>query len=148
MMRGLQGILLFISFFICANSFAQNYGIDPNQIDFGKQKQYDIAGIRIEGIKSLDEPSLIARSGLFIGSTINIPGDEISNAIENLWKLRLFSNVQIEVEKFSGNDAFLIIRLDELPRISRYSPGGLTKGEEEDIVEKLISLEVLHILNL
>ncbi|MBK6729466.1 MAG: BamA/TamA family outer membrane protein [Bacteroidetes bacterium] len=137
MMRGLQGILLFISFFICANSFAQNYGIDPNQIDFGKQKQYDIAGIRIEGIKSLDEPSLIARSGLFIGSTINIPGDEISNAIENLWKLRLFSNVQIEVEKFSGNDAFLIIRLDELPRISRYSPGGLTKGEEEDIVEKI-----------
>lgn len=137
MILQLRSFILSICICISVNVFAQVPGFDPDQIDFGKQQQYDIAAIRIEGIKTLDEPSLIARSGLFIGSRINIPGDEISRAIENLWKLRLFSNVQIEVEKFSGNDAFLVIRLDELPRISRYSPGGLTKGEEEDIVEKI-----------
>ncbi|MFN3938969.1 MAG: outer membrane protein assembly factor, partial [Chitinophagales bacterium] len=132
-------ILVYLFALNCSNvAFAQVApGQDPDQLDFAAQKTYDIAGIRIEGIQTLDEPSLIARSGLFVGSAINIPGDEIGKAIQNLWKLRLFSNVQIEVEKISGDDAFIVIRLDELPRISRYSPGGLTKGEEEDIVEKI-----------
>ena len=36
-----------------------------------------------------------------------------------------------------GNQVFLVIQLDELPRISKYSPDGLSKAEEDDIVEKI-----------
>ena len=54
----------------------------------------EIAGIRVEGIETLDERSLVAHSGLFVGQMINVPGDETSRAIQNSLKLRLFSNIQ------------------------------------------------------
>jgi outer membrane protein insertion porin family len=68
---------------------------------------------------------------------IQIPGDAITRAIQNLWKMRLFSTIEIRIDKILGNDVFLTIVLDELPRISKYSPGGMTKTEEEDIVEAI-----------
>lgn len=112
-------------------------GQDTTAIDFSQPKELEIAGIRTEGIITLDEKSLIARSGLVVGQYVTIPGDAIAKAIQNLWKLRLFSNVVIQAEKIVGNQIFLVIQLDELPRISKYSPGGLSKAEEEDIVEKI-----------
>lgn len=113
------------------------YGVDTNAINFSQPKDYTIGGVRVEGIVTLDENSLIARSGLIIGSTIKVPGDEITKAIQNLWKLRLFSKVSIQYERITGQNIFLVIQLDELPRISKYSPGGMSKAEEEDIVEKI-----------
>ncbi len=125
---------ILIGMFIPAQA---QYGVDTNAINFSQPKDYTIGGVRVEGIVTLDENSLIARSGLIIGSTIKIPGDEITKAIQNLWKLRLFSKVSIQYERITGQNIFLVIQLDELPRISKYSPGGLSKAEEEDIVEKI-----------
>ncbi len=125
---------ILIGMFIPAQA---QYGVDTNAINFSQPKDYTIGGVRVEGIVTLDENSLIARSGLIIGSTIKIPGDEITKAIQNLWKLRLFSKVSIQYERITGQNIFLVIQLDELPRISKYSPGGMSKAEEEDIVEKI-----------
>ncbi|HAE12790.1 MAG: BamA/TamA family outer membrane protein [Chitinophagales bacterium] len=137
-MRLLRPITLMLLLLPGLSAMSQtNLGKDTTAIDFAQPKELEIAGIRVEGIVTLDERSLVARSGLFVGQMINVPGDETSRAIQNLWKLRLFSNIRIEAEKIVGNQVFLVIQLDELPRISKYSPDGLSKAEEDDIVEKI-----------
>ncbi|MBC8172304.1 MAG: outer membrane protein assembly factor BamA, partial [Chitinophagales bacterium] len=136
-MKQLKIILLSIGVFVFTHVFTQVPGVDSSEVDYGNPSKYEIGGVRVEGVRTLDEKSLIARAGLEPGFIITIPGDDISRAIQNLWKMRLFSHIEIQVEKVLGDKVFLIIQLDELPRISKYSPGGLNKTEEEDIVEKI-----------
>ncbi len=128
-MKLLRRYLFFLALLCCATQGFAQLGVDTSAVNFSQPRELEVGGIRVEGIVSLDANSLIARSGLLVGSTITIPGDEISKAIQNLWKLRLFSNVAIQAERVTGNTVFLVIQLDELPRISKYSPGGMTKAE-------------------
>jgi outer membrane protein insertion porin family len=136
-MKQLRRHLLYLALLFSATQGFAQLGVDTSAVNFSQPRELEVGGIRVEGIVSLDANSLIARSGLLVGATITIPGDEISKAIQNLWKLRLFSNVAIQAERVTGNTVFLVIQLDELPRISKYSPGGMTKAEEEDIIEKI-----------
>ena len=62
-------------------------GIDSNSIDYGTPREYLIAGTEVQGLTTLDEKSLITRSGLDPGKTVSLPGDATANAIKNLWKL-------------------------------------------------------------
>ncbi|MBC8046463.1 MAG: BamA/TamA family outer membrane protein [Fimbriimonadaceae bacterium] len=129
--------IFFGIFLLSATATYSQVGIDSSQVDYSNPQKYEIAGVTVNGVVFLDAPSLIQRSGLLIGSEITIPGDAIARAIQNLWKMRLFSTIEIQVDKILGSQVWLIIQLDELPRISKYSPGGLTKTEEEDIVEEI-----------
>lgn len=132
-----KGFILCLLMCMCLITNAQVPGVDSSQVDYGSPAKYEIGGVVVSGVKTLDEQSLIARSGLLQGSEIILPGDAITRAIQNLWKMRLFSDIQILVEKIQGNQVFFIIQLDELPRITKYSPSGLSKSEEEDIVEDI-----------
>ena len=68
-------------------------------------------------------------SGLTVGDKISIPGEAVTNAIKKLWKQKLFSNVLIKLDRIQGNYAFLIIELEERPRMSKYRFLGVKKGE-------------------
>lgn len=116
---------------------AQSFGVDSNQVDYANPKKYEIAFIDVKGVVFLDKQSLIQRSGLMEGLTITVPGDAISHAINSLWKMRLFSTIDINIDKILGDKIWLSITVDELPRISKYSPGGLSKSEEEDITDEI-----------
>jgi len=61
----------------------------------GTQKSYKILGISVEGNKSADAATIIANSGLKVGSEIQVPGDQTLSAIKQLWTLNIFSDVQI-----------------------------------------------------
>lgn len=119
---------------------AQNFGVDSNIIDYSSPKKYTIAATPvIEGLVSsnIDQNSLIVRCGLTAGTPISVPGEDFSIAIKSLWKMRLFSQVEIVIDKILGDQIFLKIKLTELPKISLYSPGGISKSEREDLTEKL-----------
>src|SRR5687767_10615039 len=59
-------------------------------------KEYTIRSVRVVGITSLDSSIVISISGLQVGNKVLMPGSDVfSRAINNLWRQRFFSDVQI-----------------------------------------------------
>ncbi|NOX67537.1 MAG: outer membrane protein assembly factor BamA [Chlorobi bacterium] len=91
-------------------------------------------GITVEGNTTADVSTIIANSGLKVGDEIEIPGDQTLNAIRRLWKLGLFtSDIQIEIEKKVGDGVFLVIKVNEYPRIEKYIFRGNDELDDEDL---------------
>lgn len=122
-----------------------DYSLEPDElVDYESAKVFEIQGIRVTGTQYLNHDLLIENSGLSIGQTISIPGDEITQAIRKLWKLGLFENIEIKIDKveFSPTDQYdrdvwLNINLLERPRVANVSFKGATSTEQEDLKEKL-----------
>ena len=68
---------------------------NPKIIFTGTPSQYEIAGIRVEGVENYDENIIIGYSGLAVGQRVDIPGDDIKAAAKRFWRQGLFSKVQI-----------------------------------------------------
>lgn len=107
------------------------------EIDYSNPKEYEIGGITVSGVKYLSEDALILISQLYIGQKIYIPGDEITNAIQKLWKQGLFSDVQISITDYKDAQIFLNIYLQERPRLLRIDFYGVKKADEEELIEKI-----------
>ena len=132
--------------FICLFGFvlagkAQDANTDesskPVILYSGVPKKYEIADIKVEGVKNYEDYVLIGLSGLSVGQTISIPGDEITSAIKRYWRHGLFSNVQITAEKIEGNKVWLKINLTQRPRISEIRYHGVKKSERQDLETRL-----------
>jgi len=131
-------LVLFSGADLAAQSRVPNgLGLDSNAVEYGTPKEYLIGGTEVRGLSTLDEKSLIARAGLEAGKTVSLPGDATANAIKNLWKLELFSDIAIYMERIVGNQVFLVIETKELPRVSKFSIAGAGKGEIDDIRERI-----------
>ena len=115
-------------------------GGDSLSFDYSNPKEYAIGGITMSGTQFLDESVLINLSGLLVGDTIEIPGEKTSSAIEKLWKQGLFSDVKIVANQIQGNLIFLELKVQERPRLSKFSFKGVSKSEADKIREK-VSLE-------
>lgn len=101
-------------------------------------KEYTIGAIRTKGLHFLDEDLLLAVTGLAVGKKVKLPNDEsISKAIKNLWKQELFSDVSIDIDKIIDDKVFLIINIEERPRLSRYNFRGIRKNEAQEIKNKI-----------
>ncbi|MDX1476635.1 MAG: POTRA domain-containing protein [Saprospiraceae bacterium] len=96
-------------------------------------QEYEIGGIKVMGSFNSDENALKAVTGLRVGDRITVPGPDITNAILNLWKLRLFTDVQIIQERTIGDVIFLIIYLEERNRLLRYAYSGVKKTVHDDL---------------
>ncbi|MDR2917653.1 MAG: outer membrane protein assembly factor BamA [Tannerella sp.] len=101
------------------------------------QKKYKIQDIKVVGATNYDDFVLIGFSGLKVGDEVNIPGDEITEAVNRFWKQGLFSDVKILASKITDNDVWLEIRLTPRPRISEISYNGVKKGERTDLETRL-----------
>ncbi len=98
---------------------------------------YEIAGITVSGAPNYDDFTIIGYSGLKIGERVEIPGQEITNAVKRLMRQGLFAQAQIKVEKIYGDKVWLEFALRTQPRISEINYIGMKKGERTDIQEKL-----------
>lgn len=108
---------------------------DP--INYMDPSKYKIAGITVIGSEYTDPLAIKLFSGLQEGKEINIPGDEISEAIRKLWKQKLFADIRISAAEFRGTDVYLVIALTEMPRLGSYGFPGTRKSEAESLREKL-----------
>ncbi|MEM8908141.1 MAG: outer membrane protein assembly factor BamA, partial [Bacteroidota bacterium] len=105
----------------------------PSTFDYTQPKQFEIGGIKVKGAQFSDANALIAVTGLKIGGQIKIPGNELPQALRALWKLRLFTDVQILKEKSVGEIIFLEIVVQERPRYIRHSFKGVKKSKHDDL---------------
>ncbi len=129
--RMLKRTLVFSLFMLMsASMFAQ-----LPKIDYEDPKTYEIGGITVSGIKYLDHNILIQLSGLTVGDSLEIPGEEITKAVDKLWDHGLFSDVEISATKVDGNKIYLDIYLQERPRLSKVIYKGISNSEAEDIQE-------------
>lgn len=103
----------------------------------GSPKEYIIAEINVTGDLNNDPAILANLSGLRVGQTISVPGEDISDAIKKYWEYGLFSDVKISVDKIEGKNIWLNIYLQERPRLSEINFSGLKKSEIEDISTKI-----------
>ncbi|HNV95608.1 MAG TPA: POTRA domain-containing protein [Bacteroidales bacterium] len=127
--RGFLSLLLIIYNSI---AFTQN-----ETIDYESPQKYEIGGIQFTGIQYLDESVLKNIAGIEVGDSVFIPGEKITQAIQKLWDQGLFSNISVVLNKTIGNTAFLTFQLQERPRLSKFSILGVTKGEADDLREKI-----------
>ena len=114
--------------------------VDPDLLAIPQSKtpkEYVLAGIVFTGTKAYDQSLLTSISGLNIGDKIVYPGgDNFSHAIQNLWKQKLFANVQIYFTKIDGKDIYVEIHVVERPRLGTFTFKGIKKGQEEDLRTK------------
>lgn len=98
---------------------------------------YKIANISVKGNTTYDSRTIVSYSGLRENMEITMPSDETRDAIGRLWKLGLFSNIALYIDKKFGNDVYLIIEVEELPRIESVAITGNDEFSESDLKEKI-----------
>lgn len=98
---------------------------------------YKILGISVEGNRSADARTIIINSGIKVGDEIQVPGDQTANAIKQLWSLNIFSDVQILIEKQIADGIYLLIKVDEYPRIEKAVIEGNDDVSESDLQSQI-----------
>ena len=102
-----------------------------------KGKEYIINDIKVTGIKSFNEQTVVTYTGLFVGKKVQIPGEDISKIISKLWKLELFSDINFYITNIVGDKVDLEISIIELPSLSEYKITGLKKSKSETVEEEI-----------
>jgi len=118
---------------------AETFGGD-SVIDYTTTRTYTLAGVTITGTAYYDANIIRSITGLVVGQKIDVPGEDISKAIRNLWKQGLFANVYVQVERYEEDNIYLEVMIEEKPRLSEILIEGMKSGDREDVMEKLESL--------
>lgn len=131
-------ILSIFLFCICTFSLSAQIKneTDTSEVSYVFPTKYEIGGIKVTG-DAFDKNIIISIAGLSTGQKINIPGDEITQAIQNLWKQNLFSDIKINLDNVVENKAFLSIEVTTRPRLSRYNFSGVNKSTANKLKEEL-----------
>lgn len=138
MLKYFRSIACLLLLLFALPSYSQiQLGNVEDSIDYSSPKEYELGGVTVSGVQFLDESVLITLTGLNVGSKYKIPGDKISAAIENLWKQGLLSDIKVVATKIVDKRIFLEFRLQERPRLSKFSFDGVSKGEADKLREKL-----------
>jgi len=124
----------FLSFFL---SFTSAQNSQTEVLDLSMSQEYRIGGISVVGAEFTDVQAIKLFSALQVGATITIPGEKIGEAISNLWNQDLFEDISIEAAELRERDVYLVIRVKELPRLTRYSIAGVNRSEQETIRGKI-----------
>lgn len=145
MQRFLSALLVLVFALVGASSFAQTdsnrvTSIDPDLLNINANripKEYTIRSIKVTGINTLDSAIVLSISGLQPGDKVMLPGGEaFSKAITNLWRQKLFANVQVFITALEGNFIDLEIQVQERPRLGSFRFLGVTKGQAEELSQK------------
>ncbi|MEN0051024.1 MAG: POTRA domain-containing protein, partial [Bacteroidota bacterium] len=119
-------------------SLSAQLAVDTTEVfDYSEPKEFEIGGVIVEGANYSDENAIISIAGFKVGDKIRIPGAKIPKAIRSLWKLRLFTNVEVFETKRLGDVIFLEIAVQERPRLLGHSFANTKKTYHDDLNEKV-----------
>ena len=133
-------LLVIFAFFMQSGQQSLSAQIKADSIpvlDYSSPNDYEIGGVTVTGAKYSDANAIISIAGFRVGDRIRIPGGDIPRALKALWKLSLFTDVQIYKEKTIGDVVFLEIKVQERPRLTTHSYKGVKKGSHDDLNEKV-----------
>ena len=116
---------------------AQDKIVHPDISYAGTPRTVTIAGIAVTGAEGYEDYMLTGISGLSVGHEVELPGDEITNAVKHYWRYGLFSDVSVGVDSLIHDKAYIHIRLRLRPRVSTINYVGVKKSERTDLEERL-----------
>jgi outer membrane protein insertion porin family len=138
LVRAVGIALVTVSFIMPSNQVFSQVSLGEGIIvDYTRPVEYEIAGITVTGAEYLDKSVLVMLAGLNVGEKVTIPGEEISKAIKKLWDQGLFEDIGIYITDIQGENVFLELRIQERPRLSRFSLKGVNKTEADNLREKI-----------
>ncbi len=101
----------------------------------GQQPKIRIASIDVIGTKTAAPDVIIASSGIRVGGSYG--GEELADAIRQIWSLGLFSDVKLISDRESPEGIYMVISVEEYPRLSNIVLEGNKKIKKEDIEEAI-----------
>jgi outer membrane protein insertion porin family len=96
-----------------------------------------ILGIRVESPTPVDTTSIIFFSGLQTGDMVDPRSSRIPEAIKNLWKRRLYADVNIVVDRVTASGLYLLIKVVEARHVSATQVLGNSAVSTKDIIKAL-----------
>ncbi len=133
----LVGALLAVMALLPTEVSAQQKIVNPDISYAGASRTCVLGGLNVTGIDGYEDYLLTSISGLSVGQTIEVPGNDITEAVKRYWKHGLFSDVKISADSIVDNKIWLHIWLTALPRVSNINYVGVKKSEREDLEQKL-----------
>ncbi len=140
------GITLITAVMLAINVNAQEdttrpTSVDPKLLEWENARiprEYTIANVTITGIKYLDTSIVYSIANIQPGDKFMHPGADIfAKSIANLWRQKLFANVQMYVTKVDDDKVWIEINVQERPRLGNFKFIGIKKTEQEEIQGKL-----------
>ncbi len=122
MLRLLSTITIFL--LICVS-------LSPDAV--AQKRSVKVLGVSVEGNKTTDANMIRLSSGLNPGTEIT--GDGVQEAIRQLWRLDLFSDIQIIVDREVADGIYLTIKVKENPRMEKVEIEGNKKLKSDEIDE-------------
>lgn len=106
-------------------------------VDYNNPRTYELVNIVITGTNYYDKSVLQVLSGLTIGQKIRIPSEDVTKAVTNLYKQKLFDDVSLRIMDIQDDKLTLEIFLREKPRLSSFTIKGLSKSKANSLREEL-----------
>ena len=116
---------------------AQEFIVNPEISYSTSPKHCEIGGINVEGVEDYEDYVVIGLSGLSVGQEIDIPGQEITEAVKRYWRHGLFSKVSITADSIVDSKVYLTYHLALRPKITEINYTGVKKSEREDLEGKI-----------
>ena len=101
----------------------------------GQAAKVKIFNITVVGNKTASPDVIIQNSGLKVGTDIN--ADAFGDAVRQLWNLGLFSDIKLVADRQTPEGIYLIISVEEYPRMDELVLKGNKKIKNDDIEEEL-----------
>lgn len=102
---------------------------------FAQGRAIKVLGVSVTGNKTTDANMIRMQSGILVGSDLSAEG--VQDAIRKLWRLNLFSDIQLLVDRQVGDGYYLTIQVEEFPRLEKVELQGNKKLKKDDIDEIL-----------
>lgn len=130
-------LLLLAAMLLSISAGAQEKIINPDITYAGMPRTCKIAGIAVSGVEGYEDYMLTGISGLTVGQEIEVPGQDLTDAVKRYWRHGLFSKVQLAADSLIGDNIYLHFYLATRPRVSTINYIGPKKSEREDLEQKL-----------
>ncbi len=124
-----------ITYFTLLALLLHSISITSQNIPGANGKEYTIGEIKVTGITSYNENTVITFTGLKKGQRIFLPGDKISKVIKKLWDLELFSDINLYISKIEGDVADIEINIQEVSELNEARIEGVKKRKAEELIK-------------
>lgn len=118
-------------------------------LTFAQVESIKVLNVTVIGNKTASETIIKVNSGFIEGAVLN--GVQIQDGIKKLWRMRLFSDIKIYVDKETPDGVYLIVSVEEYPRLNKVIYQGNEKIKTKDIQKDIIFIpgQVItpHVIN-
>ena len=139
-----KGILIALAYWLVngllgqtADSFYRNAPMVT--YDFIEPATYKIRNVVAYEVnnKPFSRSNTLFASGLSVGQEIRIPGPEIRNAIQKIWELEYFSDVQVFFQTADDGSVVVQFRVEEQPRLAGHRFNNLSNANAKTLKDEL-----------